>query len=177
MEKIEATTIIVVKRGNKVAIAGDGQVTTGHTVMKTKARKVRKIYNGTVLTGFAGGAADAFTLFELFEKKIEEVNGDLARAALSLAQEWRHDKKLRQLEALMLVADVNDIFLLSGNGDVIEPDEGILGIGSGGPYAYAAGKALFNNTNMTPVKIAKEALQIASEICIYTNNNITIEEL
>jgi len=177
MEKIHATTILVAKRGNKVAMGGDGQVTTGHTIMKAKAKKVRTMFNGTILAGFAGSAADAFTLFELFENKIEAFNGDLTRAAVELAKDWRSDKLLRRLEALMLVADRKKVFLLSGNGDVIEPDEGVVGIGSGGAYAYAAGKALMDNTAFKPVEVVQKALKIASQICIYTNSNITIEEL
>ncbi|MCK4907511.1 MAG: ATP-dependent protease subunit HslV [Spirochaetes bacterium] len=177
MIEFHGTTILAVRKGKKVAIGGDGQVTTGHTVMKSKARKVRKLYNNKILAGFAGGAADAFTLFELFEKKIVEYHGDLTRASVELAKEWRQDKFLRRLEALLLVADENNTFLLSGNGDVIEPDEGVAGIGSGGSYALAAGKALLENTQYPPAKVVEKALNIAAEICIYTNNNITIEEL
>lgn len=177
METITATTILSVRKGNHVAMAGDGQVTAGSTILKSKAKKVRTMHGGRILAGFAGSAADAFTLFELFEKKVEEFHGDLARAAVELARYWRSDKALRRLEAMMLVADRKRTFLLSGNGDVIEPDSGVIGIGSGGSYAYAAGKALFDSTDLDSVAIARKALSIASEICIYTNGNITIEEL
>lgn len=177
LEQIHATTILAVRRGGKVAMAGDGQVTTGATVMKTSARKVRRLYEGTILAGFAGGAADAFSLFEMFEEKVEEFNGDLARASVELAKNWRRDKMLRRLEALMLVADRKSTFLLSGNGDVIEPDGGVIGIGSGGSFAFAAGRALLDNTRLSPGEIARKALKIASQICVYTNDNIVLEEL
>ena len=177
MQTFHATTILAAKRNNRVAMGGDGQVTNGNTVMKGKARKVRKMHNDSILAGFAGSAADAFTLFELFEKKIDEFNGDLMRSAVELAKDWRSDKILRRLEALMLVADRRKILLLSGNGDVIEPDEGVIGIGSGGAYAYAAGKALVENTKLDCAEIVKRALKIAAQICIYTNSNITVEEL
>ena len=177
MEKIYATTILAVRRGGRVAMAGDGQVTTGSTIMKGTAKKVRRLFNGKILAGFAGGAADAFTLFELFEEKVEEFNGDLTRASVELAKNWRRDKMLRRLEALMLVADKKSTFLLSGNGDVIEPDSGAVGIGSGGAFAFAAGKALLDNTKLSPGDVAKKALKIASQICIYTNDSIVLEEL
>lgn len=176
-QKIYATTIIAVRRDGRVALAGDGQVTNGHTVMKANACKVRTIFHGRILAGFAGSAADAFSLFELFEAKIEEFHGDLTRAAVELAKYWRSDKVLRKLEAMLLVADRNRTLLLSGNGDVIEPDEGVVGIGSGGAYAYAAGKALLDHTEIPAADIAREALKIAAQICIYTNERITVEEL
>ncbi len=177
METIHATTILAVRKGSRVVMAGDGQVTTGSTIMKAKAKKVRKMYGGRILAGFAGSAADAFTLFELFEKKVEEFHGDLARAAVELARYWRSDKALRTLDALMLVADRKRTFLLSGNGDVIEPDTGVIGIGSGGSYAYAAARALHEATELDAAAIARKAMGIAAEVCIYTNANITTEEL
>lgn len=177
METIHATTIISVRKSNRVVMAGDGQVTSGNTIMKAKAKKVRKMYGGRILAGFAGSAADAFTLFELFEKKIEEFHGDLAKAAVELARNWRSDKALRTLNALMLVADRKRTFLLSGNGDVIEPDTGVIGIGSGGAYAYAAARALHDETELDAAAIARKAMHLAAEICIYTNTNITLEEL
>lgn len=177
METIHATTIISVRKANRVVMAGDGQVTSGNTIMKAKAKKVRKMYGGRILAGFAGSAADAFTLFELFEKKIEEFHGDLAKAAVELARNWRSDKALRTLNALMLVADRKRTFLLSGNGDVIEPDTGVIGIGSGGAYAYAAARALHDETELDAAAIARKAMHLAAEICIYTNTNITLEEL
>jgi ATP-dependent HslUV protease subunit HslV len=177
MEAMHATTILAVKRGQQVVMAGDGQVTAGHTILKAKAKKVRKVYHGRILAGFAGSTADAFTLFELFENRIEEFHGDLSRAAVELAKYWRSDKVLRRLEAMMIVADKKKLYLLSGNGDVIEPDEGVIGIGSGGSYAYAAAKALHASTDLSAEKIARIAMGIASEICIYTNSNIVVEEL
>lgn len=177
MEALHATTILCVRRAGKVAMAGDGQVTAGSIVMKAGAKKVRRLYHDTVLAGFAGGAADAFTLYELFEEKVEEFNGDLARAAVELARSWRRDKMLRTLEAMMLVADRKGTYLVSGNGDVIEPDCGVIGIGSGGAYAYAAGRALLENTRLSPAEVARKALKLAGQICIYTNDNIIIEEL
>jgi ATP-dependent HslUV protease subunit HslV len=177
MDGIHATTIIAVRRGDQVVMAGDGQVTAGSTVLKTKAKKVRKMYHGRILAGFAGSAADAFSLFERFENKVEEFHGDLARAAVELAKYWRSDKALRRLDAMMLVADKKKLFLLSGSGDVIEPDDGVIGIGSGGSYAYAAAKALYANTDFPAAKIARVALGIAADICIYTNSNISVEEL
>lgn len=177
MEKIKATTIIAVKKGNKVAIAGDGQVTFGDTIFKGTAKKIRKIKDYDVLTGFAGGAADAFALFEKFENYLDSYKGNLKKAAVELAKEWRNDKALRVLDAMLIVASKEDIFVLSGNGDIIEPDDGVVGIGSGGTYAYAAAKTLLIHTNMEPEKIVKEAMEIASSICIYTNSNISVEKI
>ena len=178
MEKIKATTIVAVKYKDQVALAGDGQVTMGDTVMKSTSRKVRRLYNDEILAGFAGTSADAFTLFEKFEGKLEEFHGNLERAAVELAKEWRTDKMLRKLEALLLVADKEKILLISGTGDVIEPDDEILAIGSGGPYAKAAARALLDNNNdLTAKEIATKALKIAADICIYTNDNIVIEDL
>lgn len=173
-----ATTIVAVKRDAKVAIAGDGQVTFGqNTIMKHTARKVRRLYNGQVLAGFAGSVADAFTLFEKFEGKLEEYHGNLLRAAVELAKAWRTDKYLRSLEAMLIVANKENLLVLSGNGEVIEPDEGVTAIGSGGPYALAAARALTKHTNFSPKDIAYEALEIASDICVYTNKNIIVEEI
>ncbi len=171
------TTILAVIRNGKTAMAGDGQVTVGSTVMKHNAKKVRKMYNDRVLAGFAGATADAFTLFEKFESKLEQFHGNLTRAAVELAKDWRTDKILRRLEALMIVADHERSFILSGNGDVIEPENGVAAIGSGGPYALAAARALMEHTKLDARSIVNEALQIAGEICIYTNKEITIEEL
>ncbi|OCL27076.1 HslU--HslV peptidase proteolytic subunit [Orenia metallireducens] len=173
----EATTVIAVKKDDIVAIAGDGQVTMQHTVMKHGARKVRKIYNGKVLAGFAGAAADAFTLFEKFEMKLEEYRGNLERAAVELAKEWRTDKMLRKLEALLIVANKESLLVISGTGDVIEPDDGVTAIGSGGSYALAAARALIEYSNLTPSEIAEKSLKIAADICIYTNDNITVMEI
>lgn len=174
-----ATTIVAVKRGNgDVCIGGDGQVTMGETaIMKNNAKKVRKIYKNTVITGFAGSVADAFTLTEKFEKKLEEHGGNLKRAAVALAQTWRSDRAMRNLEALMLAADKENILLISGNGEVIEPDQDFIAIGSGGNYAYAAANALYNHTEMSAEEIVREALAIASSICVYTNSNISVEKL
>lgn len=178
MNKIKATTIVAVKYNKQVALAGDGQVTMGDTVMKATAKKVRRLYKDQVLAGFAGTSADAFTLFEKFEGKLEEYHGNLERAAVELAKEWRTDKMLRKLEALLVVADRNKLLLISGTGDVIEPDDEILAIGSGGSYAKAAARALLDSkSDLTAKEIAKKSLEIASNICIYTNNNITIEDL
>ncbi len=171
------TTVLCVKRENSVVIASDGQVTFGNTVLKHNAKKIRRLFNGKVLTGFAGSTADAFTLFEKFEGKLETYKGNLLRAAVELAKDWRTDKILRRLEALLIVADKEHILIISGNGDVIEPEDQIAAIGSGGPYAYAAAKALYENTNLTAKEIASKALQIASKICIYTNTIISMEEL
>ena len=171
------TTILAVRRDGRTAIAGDGQVTVGATVMKHNAKKVRKMYNDKILAGFAGATADAFTLFEKFEGKLEQYHGNLTRAAVELAKDWRTDKVLRRLEALMIVADKERSFILSGNGDVIEPENGIAAIGSGGPYALAAARALMENTDYDARKIVEESLKIAADICIYTNREITIEEL
>ncbi|MBQ3444998.1 MAG: ATP-dependent protease subunit HslV [Selenomonadaceae bacterium] len=176
--EFHSTTIVAVKRGGKVAIAGDGQVTFGNsTVMKSTARKVRRLYHDKIVAGFAGSVADAFTLFEKFEEKLEQTHGHLQRAAVALAKDWRTDKILRRLEALLLVADKDKILLLSGNGEVIEPDGDIAAIGSGGFYALAAGRALTNHTELTASEIAKEALSIAADICVFTNKNIIVEEL
>lgn len=173
-----ATTIVAVKKDGKVAMAGDGQVTFGDSViMKHKAKKVRRLYKDQVLAGFAGSVADAFTLFEKFEGRLEQYRGDLQRAAVELAKEWRMDKVLRKLEALLIVADQDNLLILSGNGEVIEPDDDYTAIGSGGSYALAAATAMYKYSNLTAGEIAREALQIASSICVYTNNNITVEEL
>ncbi|MDX9898314.1 MAG: ATP-dependent protease subunit HslV [Spirochaetia bacterium] len=177
MTKIRSTTIIAVRRNGKVAMAGDGQVTMGETVMKSNARKVRTIHNGKVLTGFAGATADAFTLLEHFEVKLKEYQGDLTRAAVELAKEWRTDKMLRKLEALLLVADNEKTLLLSGTGDVIEPAEDAIAIGSGGNYAYAAAMAYIDCSDLSAQEIAKRSLRIAGDICIYTNDHILVEEL
>ena len=173
-----ATTIVAVKKGDHVAIAGDGQVTFGQaTVMKHKARKVRRLFHGKVISGFAGSVADAFTLFEKFEQKLEEFHGNLSRAAVELAKEWRTNKMLRNLEALLIVADAQDLLIVSGSGEVIEPDDGIAAIGSGGNYALAAARALMNHTEMSPADIVKEAMTVAAGICVYTNEQIIVEEL
>jgi ATP-dependent HslUV protease subunit HslV len=174
---LHGTTILAVRRNGKTAIAGDGQVTVGATVMKHNAKKVRKMYNDKVLAGFAGATADAFTLFEKFEAKLDQYHGNLTRAAVELAKDWRTDRVLRRLEALMIVADHERSFILSGNGDVIEPENGISAIGSGGPYALAAARALVDHTKLDTREIVEEAMKIAAEICIYTNNVVTIEEL
>lgn len=175
--KIRSTTVLAVRRGGKVAMAGDGQVTMGATVMKSNARKVRKVYDGKVLVGFAGATADAFTLFDHFEAKIKEYSGDLTRAAVELAKDWRTDKMLRRLEALLLVADADKTLLLSGTGDVIEPAENVIAIGSGGPYAYAAALAYLDAGELSAAEIAKRSLGIAAGICIYSNAQVTVEEL
>ena len=179
MTRFHATTIVAVKRENgDVCIGGDGQVTMGETaIMKNGAKKVRKIYKNSVATGFAGSVADAFSLTEKFESKLEEHGGNLKRAAVALAQIWRTDKVMRNLEALMLAADKENILLISGNGEVIEPDQDYMAIGSGGNYAYAAANALYNHTDMNTEEIVKEALKIASSICVYINDNITVEKL
>jgi len=176
-EQIRGTTVIAVRRGATVAMAGDGQVTMGNTVMKSNARKVRRISDGKVLVGFAGATADAFTLFERFEGKVKEYGGDITRAAVELAKDWRTDRILRRLEALLLVADRKATFLISGTGDVIEPDEGVIAIGSGGSYAYAAARAYLDASELTAREIAERALRIAAGICIYTNGEIVVEEL
>ena len=176
MEQFRGTTIVSIRRNGKVAIAGDGQVSLGNTVMKGNARKVRPLAGGRVIAGFAGGTADAFTLFELFEAKLEQY-GNLTRAAIELAKDWRTDRRLRRLEALLCVADKNNSFVISGNGDVIEPENDLMAIGSGGPYAQAAAQALMENTDLDAREIAEKALQIAGDICVYTNQNIVIEEL
>jgi ATP-dependent HslUV protease subunit HslV len=176
-ERVRSTTIVLVRRDDQVAMAGDGQVTMGSTVMKSSARKVRRLYNDKILAGFAGATADAFSLLTRFESKIEQYQGNLERAAIELSKEWRTDKILRHLEALLVVADAKSSFLLSGNGDVIAPDDGILAIGSGGPYAQAAARALLKHTRLSAKEIAQDALQIAADICIYTNSQIIVEEL
>lgn len=180
MDQFHATTIFAIRHKGQCAMAGDGQVTFGNAVvMKHTARKVRKLFNGKVLAGFAGSVADAFTLFEMFEGKLEEFNGNLQRAAVELAKEWRRDKILRRLEALLIVMDKDSLLLISGTGEVIEPDDGILAIGSGGNYALSAGRALKRHAgdNMSAKEIARAALEIASEICVYTNSHIVVEEL
>ncbi|HCZ07054.1 MAG: ATP-dependent HslUV protease, peptidase subunit HslV [Thermotogota bacterium] len=171
------TTIIAVKKNGKTVIAGDGQVTFGNTVMKASAKKVRRLGDGKVIAGFAGSVADALTLFERFEEKYRQMNSNLLRAAVALAKDWRTDKVLRHLEALMIVADKDNLLLVSGNGEVIQPDEDVVAIGSGGAYALAAAKALLRNTDLPAKEIALKSLQIASEICIYTNENFTVEEI
>ena len=172
------TTICAVRRGGEVAIAGDGQVTMGeNTIFKTSARKVRRLYNGTVVVGFAGSVADAFTLCEKFEEKLQQCGGNLEKAAVALAQNWRGDQVMRQLESMMIVANKESLLILSGTGEVIEPDEGIAAIGSGGNYALAAARALMQNTNLPAPEIAEKALHIAASICVYTNDNITVETL
>jgi ATP-dependent HslUV protease, peptidase subunit HslV len=176
-QRIRSTTVLLVRKDGQVALAGDGQVTLGETVMKASARKVRRLYNDQILAGFAGATGDAFSLLTRFEAKLEQFHGNLERAAIELSKEWRTDKMLRHLEALLVVADKKTSFLLSGNGDVIAPDEGVLAIGSGGSYALAAARALIKNTSLTAKEIAVESLQIAGEICIYSNQNIVVEEL
>jgi len=174
---MKSTTILCVRQNDKVALAGDGQVTLQSTVMKHSAKKVRRLYQDKCIAGFAGATADAFTLFERFEKKLEQYNGNITRASVELAKDWRMDRSLRRLEALLLVADAEHTFILSGTGDVVEPDDGIAAIGSGGPYAQAAAKALIANTQLSAVEIVREAMRIAAEICIYTNDRIVVEEL
>ena len=176
-EKIRSTTVICVRRDDKVVMAGDGQVTIGHEVLKATAKKLRRLYNDKILAGFAGSTADAFSLFARFESKLEQFNGNLARSVVELAKEWRTDKILRHLEALLLVADINNMYIVSGNGDVVEPDESAAAIGSGGPFALAAATALLRNTKMPARQVVEQAMQIAAKICIYTNENITYEEL
>lgn len=176
-EIIHATTIIGVRKDGKVALGGDGQVTLGTTVMKQHANKIRKIYNNSVLVGFAGAAADAFSLLDRFEEKLEQHNGQLVRAAVELAKLWRTDKYLRQLEALLAVLDKEHSLIISGTGDVIEPDDGIVAVGSGGPYALSAARMLVKHTKLSPKEIVRESLETAGDICIYTNGNISIEEL
>ena len=175
-ESFHATTIVSVRRGDKVVIGGDGQVTLGHTVVKSNARKIRRLADGRVLAGFAGATADAFTLFELFEAKLEK-HGQLVRAAVEMAKDWRTDRRLGRLEAMLAVVDREASLLISGNGDVLEPEHGLIAIGSGGPYAQAAAKALYENTELDPREIVERALKIAGDICIYTNHNTVIEEL
>jgi len=175
--KMHGTTILSVRRGDRVVIGGDGQVTLGDTMMKGNARKVRRLHGDNVIAGFAGGTADAFTLFERFEGKLQKHQGNLTRAAVELSKDWRTDRMLRRLEALLAVADVSASLILSGTGDVIEPEEGIMAIGSGGPYAKAAARALLQETDLDARTIVEKSLQIAADICIYTNHQLTIEEL
>lgn len=177
MDQFHGTTIVSVRRGDRVVIGGDGQVTLGNTVMKANARKVRKLYKDQVIAGFAGATADAFTLFERFEAKLEQHSGQLTRSAVELAKDWRTDRMLRRLEALLAVANHEASLIISGNGDVIEPEEGLIAIGSGGPYAQAAARGLQRHTELDAETICREALNIAGEICIYTNGNLTIESL
>ena len=174
---IHSTTILCVRRNGRLAMGGDGQVTMGENVVKQKARKIRRLYNEKVLAGFAGSTADALSLFSRFEQKLEEYHGNLSRAVVELAKEWRTDRALRHLEALLLVADDKNTYLVSGNGDVIEPDDGIVAIGSGGPYALAAARALSKHTQMSAKEIVQEAMLLAGQICIFTNDQITLEEL
>jgi ATP-dependent HslUV protease, peptidase subunit HslV len=176
-ERIRSTTVLCVRRDGKVVMAGDGQVTLGHEVIKGSAKKLRRLYNDRILAGFAGSTADAFALFSRFESKLEQFNGNLSRSVVELAKEWRTDRVLRHLEALLLVADKASTYLVSGNGDVIEPDEGIAAIGSGGPFALSAGIAVLRATKLSARHIAEQAMAIASKICIYTNDNVTFEEL
>lgn len=176
-ERIRSTTILCVRRDGKVVMAGDGQVTLGQEVLKANARKLRRLYNNKILAGFAGSTADAFALFSRFEAKLEQFNGNLSRSVVELAKDWRTDRMLRHLEALLLVADNANTFIVSGNGDVIEPDDQIAAIGSGGPFAKAAATALIQNTAMEAGEIAKKAMEIAGRICIYTNESIVYEEL
>jgi len=177
LEQYRGTTICSVRRNGKVAIGGDGQVSLGNTVMKGNARKVRRLYKDQVIAGFAGGTADAFTLFERFESKLEQHQGQLTRAAVELAKDWRTDRMLRRLEALLAVADAKTSLIITGNGDVIQPEDDLIAIGSGGPYAQSAARALLDNTEMDARDIVEKSLEIAADICIYTNHNRTIEEL
>jgi ATP-dependent HslUV protease subunit HslV len=174
---MHATTILAVRHQGKTVLAGDGQVTLGATVMKQGARKIRRLYNDTILAGFAGSAADSFALFSRFESKLEQYRGNLERSAVELARDWRSDRLLRRLEAMLIVADGKSTFLLSGTGDLIEPDDGIVAVGSGGPYALAAARALATHSTLTARQIAEAAMGIAGEICIYTNTHLTVEEL
>ena len=176
-QRIRSTTVICVRRDNKVVMAGDGQVTLGHEVLKSSARKLRRLYNDKIQAGFAGSTADAFSLFARFEAKPEQINGNLPRSVVELAKDWRTDKILRHLEALLLLADAKNIFILSGNGDVVEPDESVAAIGSGGPFAMSAALALLRNTKLPARQIVEQAMNIAGKICIYTNDNVTYEEL
>ncbi|AOK28203.1 ATP-dependent protease subunit HslV [Burkholderia singularis] len=177
MEQFHGTTIVSVRRGGKVALGGDGQVTLGNIVMKGGARKVRRIYNDQVLVGFAGGTADAFSLLDRFEAKLEKHQGNLTRAAVELAKDWRTDRMLRRLEAMLITADANTTLVITGNGDVLDPEEGICAIGSGGAYAQAAARALVENTDLSPREIVEKALEIAGDMCIYTNHNRVIETI
>ena len=174
---LHSTTILAIRHGGRSVMAGDGQVTFGNTVVKQSARKIKRLYNDRILAGFAGSAADSFALFSRFESKLEEHRGNLQRSAVELAKDWRSDRILRRLEAMLIVLDPSSMFLLSGNGDLIEPDDGIVAIGSGGPYALAAAKALAANTQLSAKDIAEKAMAIASQICIYTNQQVVLEEL
>src|SRR5579859_7870030 len=176
-EAVRSTTILSVRREGRLAMGGDGQVTMGESIVKTKARKIRRLYSDKIVAGFAGSTADALSLFSRFEQKLEEYHGNLSRAVVELAKDWRTDRALRHLEALLLVADEKNTYLLSGNGDVIEPDDGIVAIGSGGPYALAAARALANHTELPAKDIVQEAMLIAGQICIFTNDQIVIEEI
>jgi ATP-dependent HslUV protease subunit HslV len=175
--RIRSTTVLCVRRDGKVVMAGDGQVTLGDSVVKRSAKKIRRLYNDKILAGFAGGTADALSLFTRFETKLQEYHGNLSRAAVELAKEWRTDRVLRHLEALLVVADARNTFLISGNGDIIEPDDGICAIGSGGPFALAAARALARHTQLEAKQLAQEAMRVSSEICIFTNENFSMEEL
>ncbi len=177
MQQFDGTTILGVRRGSQVALGGDGQVSMGNTRVKGNARKVRRLYQDKILAGFAGGTADAFTLFERFEGKLEKHGGNLQRAAVEIAKDWRTDRYLRKLEALLIVADKEITLMVSGNGDVMEPEKGVMAIGSGGPYAQAAARALFDNTELAARDIVEKALHIAADICIYTNHSLTLETL
>lgn len=176
-QRIRSTTVLCVRRDGKVVMAADGQVTLGHEVLKATARKLRRLYNDKIVAGFAGSTADAFSLFARFEAKLEQFNGNLPRSVVELAKDWRTDKVLRHLEALLLVADAGNTFIVSGNGDVIEPDENVAAIGSGGPFAHAAATALLRHTKMSARQIVEESMKIAGKTCIYTNDNVTYEEL
>ncbi|MFT3760785.1 MULTISPECIES: ATP-dependent protease subunit HslV [Thauera] len=177
MEQYRGTTILSVRRGNRVALGGDGQVTLGNIVIKASARKVRTLYDGQILAGFAGGTADAFTLFERFEAKLDKHQGNLLRSAVELAKDWRTDRMLRRLEAMLAVADRDHSLIITGNGDVLEPEQGIVAIGSGGAYAQSAARALIENTELAPAEVVSKALGIAADLCIYTNHHHTIEVL
>ncbi len=177
MDQFRGTTILSIRRNGKVVVGGDGQVSMGNTIMKGNARKVRRLYNENVIAGFAGGTADAFTLFERFEAKLEKHQGNLVRSAVEMAKDWRTDKVLRRLEALLTVADSKASLILTGNGDVIEPEESLMAIGSGGPYAQAAAKALLHNTDLSAREIVEKGLSIAADICVFTNQYFTVEEL
>ena len=176
-DRLHGTTVIAVRRGNRIAMAGDGQLTQGNTVLKGNGRKVRRLHDDKIIAGFAGGTADAFTLFERFEGALDKYHGQLTRAAVELAKDWRSDRALRRLEALLLVADTQTTLLISGTGDVIEPEDGVLAIGSGGPFAQSAARALMENTDLDAEAIARKALTIAADVCVYTNHHHTIEVL
>ena len=176
-QELRGTTVLCVRRGNKVVLAGDGQVSLGNTILKQGAKKIRRLYNDKILAGFAGATADALSLFARFEAKLQEYHGNLNRAAVELAKEWRTDRVLRHLDAMLLVADEKSTFLLGGNGDIIEPDDGLCAIGSGGPFALAAARALWQHTKLSPREIAEEAMKIAATICVFTNDTFVFEEL